>query len=63
LFVLFGLSPETDVVAHFGGFVAGLALGGLLVCLPPRWQNPWTDAAAATLFGGLLLATGWLAFR
>jgi membrane associated rhomboid family serine protease len=63
LFVLFGLSPETDVVAHFGGFVAGLALGGLLVCLPPRWQNPWTDTAAAIIFGGLLLATGWLAFR
>jgi hypothetical protein len=28
LFVLFGLSPETDVVAHFIGIMAGLLLGG-----------------------------------
>ncbi|MGA2248412.1 MAG: rhomboid family intramembrane serine protease [Verrucomicrobiota bacterium] len=63
LFVLFGLSPETDVVAHFGGFVTGLALGGVLVSLPNSWQNPQTDAAAAIVFGGLLITTGWLAFR
>jgi membrane associated rhomboid family serine protease len=62
LFVLFGLSPETDVVAHFGGFAAGLVLGGILVWLPKKWQNPKTDAASAILFAGLLLATGWLAF-
>jgi tetrahydromethanopterin S-methyltransferase subunit E len=57
------LSPETDVVAHFGGFVTGLALGGVLVSLPNSWQNPQTDAAAAIVFGGLLITTGWLAFR
>ena len=27
LFVLLGLEPGTDVVAHFGGFVSGLILG------------------------------------
>ena len=63
LFVLFGLSPETDVVAHLGGFVAGLALGGVLVGLPKTWQNPRTDAASAIVFGVLLFGTGWLAFR
>jgi len=62
LFVLFGLSPETDVVAHFGGFVAGLVLGGILVTLPRSWQNAKADAAAALLFCGLLISTGWLAF-
>lgn len=63
LFVLFGLSPDTDVLAHFTGFVTGLALGGLLLELPPSWQNRRTDAAAGMLFGGVLAVTGWLAFR
>jgi membrane associated rhomboid family serine protease len=63
LFTLFGLSPNTDVVAHFAGFVGGLVLGGLLILLPKTWQNPITDAAAAIIFGGLLLTTGWLAFH
>ncbi len=30
LFVLFGLSPDSDVIAHLGGFLAGIALGVLL---------------------------------
>jgi membrane associated rhomboid family serine protease len=63
LFALFGLSPETDVLAHFTGFVTGLALGVLLASLPKRWQNPKTDAAAAIVLGGLLVTTGWLAFH
>ena len=63
LFVLFGLSPETDVVAHFTGFVAGLALGAILLWLPPGWQNRGTDSAAGIILAGLLAATGWLAFR
>ena len=63
LFVLFGLSPGTDIVAHFAGFAMGLLLGGLLLLLPPRWQNRTTDAGAATVFLVLLVVTGWLAFR
>jgi hypothetical protein len=63
LFALFGLSPETDVVAHFTGFVTGLALGGLLVVLPPAWQNRTTDTLAALLFALLLLTTASLAFK
>ena len=63
LFVLLGLSPETDVVAHFGGFLAGLALGAVLVSLPKSWRNSTADTAAAIIFGGLLVVTSWLAFR
>ncbi len=63
LFVLFGLNPDADVIAHLGGFATGLALGGVLICLPAAWQNPKTDLAAGILFAGLLLATSWLAFR
>ena len=63
LFVLFGLSPETDVLAHFTGFITGLALGAVLLWLPSSWQNRRTDSAAAIILAGLLVATGWLAFR
>lgn len=63
LFVLFGLSPETDVLAHFTGFIMGLALGVVLLWLPPSWQNRRTNSAAAIILTGLLVATAWLAFR
>jgi membrane associated rhomboid family serine protease len=63
LFVLFGLSPDTDVLAHFTGFVTGLALGGLLLWLPPNRLNRAADSAAAIVLGALIAATGWLAFR
>jgi membrane associated rhomboid family serine protease len=63
LFALFGLSPGTDIVAHFGGFVAGLVLGGVLMSLPATWQNPKTDAAAAVIFAGLLVASTWMALK
>jgi len=63
LFVLFGLSPETDLLAHFTGFIMGLALGVVLLWLPPSWQNRRTNSAAAIILTGLLVATAWLAFR
>jgi len=63
LLVLFGLSPETDVLAHCAGFGAGLLLGTLWLHAPRRWQTGKTDTAAALLFAGLLVATGWRACR
>jgi membrane associated rhomboid family serine protease len=44
LFVLFGLDPSSDVLAHFGGFLAGLVFGAILSCAPEtvlqmRWLN------------------------
>ena len=63
LFVLFGLSPGTDIVAHLGGFIAGLLLGGSLLLSIKRWQNPRTELAAGIIFAGWLISTGWLALR
>ena len=63
LFVLFGLSPGTDVVAHFGGFLSGGLLGGLAIGLAPRRHRPSIDLAAAILLAGLVAVTSWLAFR
>ncbi len=57
LFVLFGLSPRSDVVAHVGGYVGGV-LGGLLLHGLPRTWGPRSaaDGWAGTL--GLALAAG-----
>jgi len=52
LFVLFGLTPGTDVVAHAGGFVTGLLLGGILAFVPAGVLQD----AKVNLTGGLLVA-------
>lgn len=36
LFVLFGFSPNSDILAHLGGFVAGIAFGTLLSFMPEK---------------------------
>jgi hypothetical protein len=51
LFVLLGLAPGTDVMAHFGGFVTGLLLGIALMRAPG-----FTQSAVANLLGGLVFA-------
>lgn len=66
LLVLLGLSPhpQTDVVAHVGGFLSGLALGGAIVRLPPqRRQSRWTQRIAAAICLGLALVAWGLALR
>jgi rhomboid protease GluP len=63
LFVLLGLSPGTDVVAHFGGFVAGILIGLFLVACPRVVQGAFTNLAAGLLFALLVIWTWWLALR
>lgn len=59
LFVLLGMDPGTDVLAHLGGFLGGLLIGGALVLLPKGVLNhpafDRTCAGALTL--ALLLTT------
>ena len=60
--VLFGLNPDTDIVAHIGGFLTGVFLGGLLAL----WAKHLTESALANrlgevLCGGLVGLTWWLA--
>jgi len=61
LFVLFGLSPGTDVVAHFGGFVSGVLIGFLLARFPLE-RNARANAICGLLFAVLVLVPWWLAW-
>ncbi len=58
LFVLLGLSPEADVVAHVGGFVCGAILG-ILLSLESRYlRNVSLNVIAAVIFA-LLVIIPW----
>ena len=61
LFVLLGLSQGTDVVAHGGGFVAGLLLGAMLAVIPKLAQRPLVNLAAGLLFTAMVILTWVLA--
>ena len=59
LFVLLGLNPEADVVAHLGGLVAGMLLGSLMSLDARLAHRPWINLAAGILFAALVILP-WL---
>ena len=59
LFVFLGVNPETDVVAHLGGFIAGLLLGSLLALAPRLTHLPRINLAAGILFAVLVILPWW----
>ena len=61
LFVLLGLSPGTDVIAHLGGFVGGLLLGTLLAFWPRLARHTAANLAAGAIFSALTVIAWWLA--
>ncbi len=63
LFILLGLNPEpqTDVVAHLGGFGSGLVLGAALSPFPRLAQRPMVNLLAGLLFAALVVTTWVLA--
>jgi rhomboid protease GluP len=61
LFVLLGLSPGSDVLAHFGGFLSGLLIGTLLLLVRPLAQNTFANLLAGATFSALVIGTWWLA--
>jgi membrane associated rhomboid family serine protease len=52
LFILLGVDPTSDVIAHLGGFMAGAMFGFLLDLLPPRL----TDGRELQRWAAILLA-------
>ncbi len=63
LFVLLGLTPGTDVLAHFGGFVTGLLLGTLLAMISRLAQRTGANLLCGLCFAVLVIAPWWLALR
>jgi rhomboid protease GluP len=61
LFALLGLSPGSDVLAHFGGFTSGLALGGLLLIAPRLRQNTIANIITGLAFCALVVLPWWFA--
>ena len=58
-FVLLGLSPGTDVLAHLGGFITGLLLGSMLTLAPRLTHRAWVNLLAGFLFAALVILP-WL---
>ncbi len=61
LFILFGLAPQTDVLAHLGGFLSGI-LGSLLLSRSPCVsRSTKINLACGFLFAALAIIPWWLA--
>jgi rhomboid protease GluP len=63
LFVLLALTPGTDIVAHTGGFVSGLFLGGGLVFVPEVARRKRLNLACGLVFVLLVILPWWRVFR
>lgn len=63
LFALLGLSPGTDVMAHFGGFVCGVMLGAMLSLVRDLAQKPLVNLVAGLLFAVIVIWTWVLALK
>jgi len=64
LFVLVGLDPHSDVIAHLGGFVCGLILGGALTLVSQKTLlRPALNILAGTALAALIILTWTLACR
>lgn len=61
LFVLLGLSAESDVLAHLGGFVSGILLGSLLQVNPRLAQHTAANILAGIIFCVLVILPWWIA--
>ena len=63
LFVLLGLTPGTDVVAHFGGFASGVVLGLFMAPWLSMCRKPFANLVCALLFVALVLWPWWMAVK
>jgi rhomboid protease GluP len=63
LFVLLGLTPGTDVLAHSGGFVSGLLLGALLTLAPELARKSIPNLLSGLVFLWLVIWPWWLVLR
>ena len=59
ILVLLGLNPQTDVLAHVGGFLVGTVLGTLLAFLPEKTAASTAPDRGAAWLCLALAATAW----
>jgi len=62
MFVLLGLSPGTDVLAHLGGFLGGLVLGSILALGPRLARRTTVNVACGLAFVVLVVWPWWSVF-
>jgi membrane associated rhomboid family serine protease len=63
LVVLLGFSPKSDVIAHVGGFIAGIVLGMTTLRLRPLLMNRPFNVSCVAICVGLVILTWALALR
>jgi membrane associated rhomboid family serine protease len=63
LFILLGLAPGTDIVAHFGGFVVGFVVGGLLSLRRSPGQKCVLNFMCGIAFIMLVIVPWWKALN
>ena len=64
LLILVGFDPDSDVIAHSGGFLAGVLFGALLALWPNRLAvSVWSNRLAELICAGLVILTWRLALR
>jgi len=61
LFILLGVTPGTDVMAHLGGFISGLVVGWMLLSLPSLTRKPAWNLVSGIIFALLVIVPWWLA--
>jgi len=61
IFVMIGVNPETDVVAHLGGFVTGWLLGLVLARVSRFTRRPRVNLVAGILYALLIIIPWFLA--
>jgi rhomboid protease GluP len=59
LFALFGMTPGTDMVAHFGGFVSGLIIGTFLMLFRRNTSQSAAMNIIAGVMVGLMVGLTW----
>lgn len=63
LFLLLGLDPRSDVLAHTGGFLTGLCLSILLRLSGDQWRGVWQGRLAALITATIILLAWWCALK
>lgn len=56
IFLLVGVGPRTDIIAHSGGFVGGMFLGLCIVPLRKLPEIAWAQLCAGVIFTALTIA-------